>query len=204
MTSTAIRQTLPTRAASAGADSTSAQGLYSLRAATIWQAFRRQPLSFWLVCIYMLFEYVRPQAIYTALQGIPWAEILILATPIAFVLEGGRIRAKNPINLWMIVFSGAVLLSWLFAQYPQASADQMFIYVNWVMVYVLVANIANTEMKFFLFFGLFLLASFKMSQHGARSWIERGFSFAKWGRPARPAGSTTRVSSASRCASSSR
>jgi len=129
---------------------------------------------------------VRPQAIYTALQGIPWAEILILATPIAFVLEGGRIRAKNPINLWMIVFSGAVLLSWLFAQYPQASADQMFIYVNWVMVYVLVANIANTEMKFFLFFGLFLLASFKMSQHGARSWIERGFSFAKWGATGAP------------------
>ena len=160
--------------------------MYSLRFSAIWQAFRRQPLSLWLVCIYMLFEYVRPQAIYPALAVVPWAQLLILLAPVAYLLEGGGVKARNPINLWMGVFSVAVLLSWMFAEYPQVSQDAILIYINWVMVYLLVANVASTEKRFFLFFGLFLLASLKMSQHGARSWVERGFSFASWGATGAP------------------
>jgi len=160
--------------------------MYSLRAKAIWGSFRRQPLSVWLICLYMLFEYVRPQAIYPILAKVPWAQLLILLTPIAFLLEGAKFKAKNPINLWMVVFSLAVLLSWLTAQYPESSQAQMFVYVNWVFVYVLVGNIATPESRFFLFYGLFLLASFKMSQQGARTWAERGFSSAKWGATGAP------------------
>jgi O-antigen ligase len=195
MTSTAIRQTFPAGSPAAGTDPASATGLYSLRLVAILQAFRRQPLSFWLVCLYMLFEYVRPQAIYPVLAKVPWAQLLILATPTAFLLEGARFKARNPINLWMVAFSGAVVLSWAFALYPEVSQEQMFIYINWVFVFVLVGNIANTETRFFIFYGLFLLASFKMSQHGARSWAERGFRRPSGAPPARLDGSRTRVSS---------
>lgn len=160
--------------------------LYALRLSALWAAFRRQPFSFWLVCLYMLFEYVRPQAIYPFLQPIPWAQLLILAAPIAFFLEGGHLRARNPINLWMVLFSGAVVLSWVTAFNPQLSQEQIFIWVNWMLVYFLVANTATTEVRFFLFFLLFLLASFKMSQHGARVWAVRGFGFANWGATGAP------------------
>lgn len=139
-----------------------------------------------MVCGYMLIEYVRPQAIYPALNTIPWAQLLLLGTPIVYVLEGGGLRARNPINRWMVAFSGAVLLSWFMAQDPSISQAEMYIYINWVMAYILVANLAHTEGRFFVFFLLYLLASFKMSQHGLRTWAYRGFGFANWGATGAP------------------
>jgi O-antigen ligase len=187
MTSAVIRDPnlgVPVRVA--GLTPSPVDEIYALRLRALLAAFRRQPLSFWLVCLYMLFEYVRPQAIYPFLQPIPWAQLLILAAPIAFFLEGGHLRARNPINLWMVLFTGAVVLSWVTAFNPQLSQDQIFVWVNWVLVYFLVANTASTEVRFFLFFLLFLLASFKMSQHGARVWAFRGFGFANWGATGAP------------------
>ncbi len=183
MTSTALRQ--PASPGPAVLDG-SAVPLYSLSVARLWAACRRQPLSFWLVTIYMLFEYVRPQAIYRSLAVVPWAQLLLLAAPAAFLLEGARFKARNPINIWMVLFSGAVALSWLFAVDPSASQAQILVFVNWIMVYILVANTVTSEVRFFLFFGLFLLASLKMSQHGARTWALRGFSFANWGATGAP------------------
>ena len=185
MTSTAIRRPglgAPRTAVGAGL----MEGIYALRPRALWHFFSRQPLSFWLVCLYMLFEYVRPQAIYRWLQPVPWSQILILAAPLAFLLEGGRLKAKNPINVWMVLMSLAVGLSWAFALYPATSQEKMFVWVNWILVYVLIANIVSTEGRFFLFFLLFLLASFKMSQFGARTWAARGFGFANWGATGAP------------------
>jgi O-antigen ligase len=160
--------------------------MYSLKPMEIWRALTRQPLSFWLALLFMLFEYVRPQAIYRSIAVIPWSQLFILATPVAFLIEGGRLKAKNPINTWLAIFSIAVVLSWFLAVSPQASQEKMYIYVTWVMVYILIANIVNTEARFFLFFGFFLLASLKMSQHGARTWVLRGFSFSNWGATGAP------------------
>lgn len=161
-------------------------GMYALRVSAIWNFFRKQSLSFWMVCGYMVIEYVRPQAIYPALTAVPWAQLLILGTPLVYVLEGGGLRARNPINLWMVVFSGAVLLSWFFAVDPALAQADMYIYVNWVLAYILVANLVHTEGRFFVFYLLFLLASFKMSQHGLRTWAVRGFGFANWGATGAP------------------
>lgn len=174
------------RRPTAGSGGGAAEGVYSLRFGLLWRAIRRQPLSFWLVTVYMLFEYVRPQAIYPALASFPWAQLSILAAPIAYLLEGGRMRARNPINLWLGLFVGAVLLSWAFAQYPAVSEAKMSVMANWVLAYLLVANLAATEARFFLFYLLFLLASFKMSQHGFRTWAARGFGFASWGATGAP------------------
>lgn len=183
MTSTALRQ--PGSPVSAALDG-SAVPLYSLSVARVWAACRRQPVSFWLVTVYMVFEYVRPQAIYRSLAVVPWAQLLLLAAPAAFLLEGARFKARNPINIWMVVFSGAVALSWMFAVNPSASQAQILVFVNWIMVYILVANTVTSEVRFFIFFGFFLLASLKMSQHGARTWAVRGFSFANWGATGAP------------------
>jgi O-antigen ligase len=159
---------------------------FALSPRAILTAFTRQPLSFWLVCLYMLFEYVRPQAIYTWLQGMPWSQILILAAPIAYLLEGGGIKARNPINLWMALFTIAIGLSWATAQYPALSQEKFSIWINWMLVYFLVANVCSTQQRFFLFFLLFLLFSLKMSQFGARTWAARGFGFEKWGATGAP------------------
>src|ERR1700693_3038060 len=56
--------------------------LYSLRPSAIWKVLKRQPPSFWLFCIYLFFEYIRPQQIYEAILGPPYARIAII---LAFV-----------------------------------------------------------------------------------------------------------------------
>ena len=188
MTSTAVRGSSSATAVPRGAaaPATGMEPLYQLRVKALWQTFTRQSLSFWMVCLYMIFEYVRPQAIYSFLQPIPWSQILILGAPIVYLLEGGGLKAKNPINLWMALFTIAIGLSWATAQYPAFAQEKIFIWVNWVLVYLLIANVCTTQQRFYLFFLLFLLASFKMSQFGARTFALRGFGFAKWGATGSP------------------
>lgn len=185
MTSTAIGRPTTVRSA-LGQSPDVVAGMYALRPGALWGFFARQRFSFWMVCGYLVIEYVRPQAIYPWLTSIPWAQILILGTPIVYLLEGGGLRAKNPINLWMALFSGAVILSWILAQDPSISQAQMYIFVNWILAYLLIANLVHTEGRFFVFFLLYLLASFKMSQHGMRTWALRSFGFANWGATGAP------------------
>lgn len=188
MTSTAVRGSRSATAVPRGpaAPATGMEPLYALHIKSLWSAFTRQSLSFWMVCLYLIFEYVRPQAIYSFLQPIPWSQILILGAPIAYLLEGGGIKAKNPINVWMVLFTIAIGLSWATAQYPEFTQEKIFIWVNWMLVYVLIANVCSTQQRFYLFFVLFLLASLKMSQFGVRTFALRGFGFEKWGATGAP------------------
>src|SRR5690606_13709960 len=55
------------------------------------------------------------------------------------------------------------------------------LYFSWVLIYLLITNIITTEKRFFIFSLAFLLYSFKMSQHGFRSWMMSGFAFSDWG-----------------------
>ncbi len=48
-----------------------ASALYSLNPKLLWKFFKRQQISFWLVCRYTFFEYVRPQQTYESLLVAP-------------------------------------------------------------------------------------------------------------------------------------
>lgn len=180
----------PDRAARQGGRVSPASGgmalLYSLSPGALWRVFQAQRLSFWLLCLAMLFEYVRPQAIYTWMEGIPWSQILLILAPILFVLEGGAIRVRNAMTPWLLAFGAAVLLSSVLAIHPDVSWADLYVFGTWILFYLLIASLANTEPKFLLFYLLYMLASFKMSQHGFRTWLERGFGFADWGATGAP------------------
>ena len=45
--------------------------LYALKAKALWQALRKEHISFWLLCLYFFFEYVRPQSLYPVLDVLP-------------------------------------------------------------------------------------------------------------------------------------
>jgi len=160
--------------------------LYALRLGALWRAFSRQRLSFWLVCLAMLFEYVRPQAIYAWMEPVPWSQILLTLAPIVFILEGGVLRFRNAMTPWLVAFALAVLLSSVLAIHPNESWAQLYVFGTWILFYLLIASVANTEPRFLLFLLLYLLASFKMSQHGFRTWLLRGFGFADWGATGAP------------------
>ena len=176
----------PAGVAGEGISGGEASALYRLKLRLIWNFLKRQQVSFWLVCSYTFFEYVRPQQIYEWLQIVPWSKLLLFLTPLAFMVEGNGFRAKNPLNVLMVLFSAVLLASSIFALSPSDSFDNLQLYLNWVLVYIFVANVASTEARFLVFTGLFLLWSTKMSQHGVRTWISNGFQFSDWGATGAP------------------
>jgi O-antigen ligase len=153
----------------------------SLRFSAIWSGFWAEPWSFKWTCLYVFFEYVRPQQVYEWLQGPPYALVCIGAAVLAFALEGLRFRSKSVMNWLMLAFTMVVLLSSVFASYPEISFSKLNNYVNWIIAFVLIANSASNERRWFLFILLFMLWNTKMSQHGFRSFL--GGSWGNGGAP---------------------
>jgi O-antigen ligase len=72
------------------------------------------------------------------------------------------------------------------AFYPNLSYERLSDYYSWVIIYLLIANVVDTEERFLVFMLCFLLYSFKMSQFGTRSWAQDGFVFREWGTTGAP------------------
>jgi O-antigen ligase len=158
-----------------------AEDLYSLRLKDLWAAFKREHFSFWMICGYLFVEYVRPQSIVRALDVLPWARLLLLASLFGLLADRQRKWVSDWANLWMTLFLGSILLASINAVYPAVSAEHWFDFFGWYVIYFLIINIVTTERRFLIFVCIFLLASFKLSFFGARTWAMRGFSFTTWG-----------------------
>jgi len=161
--------------------------IYTLRPAAIWGVLKKQPPSFWLVLIYLFFEYVRPQVIYEAMLGPPYALIAIVLALVSFLFERRKLRFQTP-ELLLTIFSLVVLASSVTAFDPSISFSykNLSLYFGWVLIYLLIANSVDTEERFLLFVLCFLLYSFKMSQFGTRSWATVGFGWDDYGATGAP------------------
>jgi putative inorganic carbon (hco3(-)) transporter len=154
--------------------------LFALRFRALWEFIKRQPTSFKLVCLYLFMEYVRPQQLYSVIAFVPYSKIIIVLAVLSFFLEGRAFRIGLPESM-LAVFSISVLMSSLLAVFPDASYDQLSLYISWVVIYLLIANTLDTEERFLVFLLSFILYSFKMAEFGTRSWAEAGFHFRDWG-----------------------
>jgi len=159
----------------------SLEALYAIQVRTIWRYLKSESIVFWLICAYIFFEYVRPQSIYPALDFIPYAQTLLIATLVVSIFQGILFRVKNVENGLILAFVSIVILSSIFAYSPAASLETLLEMIIWVFVYFMFINIINTERRFFIVLLSFLLYSFKMSQFGFRSWVSIGFAFRDWG-----------------------
>ncbi|WP_416398265.1 O-antigen ligase family protein [Allohahella sp. A8] len=162
----------------------SVESLANLSPKTIWQSVRREHLAFWAICGWLFFEYVKPQAIYGWLDFMPWSMTCILAAFVLSFAKGDKAPNYNgltAIHAGLVAFFLVVLLSSIFAYNSAYSFSKATVMGQWFIVYYLVLKIVNTERRFFIFFLLYLLCNFKMSQHGFVSWVSRGFSFADFG-----------------------
>ncbi len=160
-------------------------GLASLRPSVIWRWLKTQPFSVWFVLIYLFFEYVRPQAIYEGIAGPPYARIAIILASFSFLFERRKLRF-GLLDVLLAVFSFILVASCMTAYQPDASYEEITVYLSWMLIYLLIANAIDTEDKFLIFMFTFLLYSFKMSQHATRSWAEDGFAFRDWGTTGAP------------------
>lgn len=159
--------------------------LYALSPKAIWDVLKRQKPSFWFVCIYLLFEYVRPQQIYAPMLGPPYARIAIILAVAFFIIEQRKPRFGAP-EILLATFTAIVLLSSVNAFDPSESFDKISDYLAWVLIYFLIANTVDTEERFLVFMLSFLLYNFKMSNFGTRSWASEGFAFRTWGTTGAP------------------
>ena len=161
--------------------STNIEDYYSINIKSMWEGLKQEGAAFWWLCIYVFFEYVRPQKIYPVIDVIPWAQITLLLAVVMAYQDKSIQLPKNPMNTLFVLFYGIVFLSIIFAFNPAISLEAINTVINWLIIYYLVISIVNSEKRFLIFILLFLLVSFKMSQHGFRSFAMRGFSFAGWG-----------------------
>jgi putative inorganic carbon (hco3(-)) transporter len=149
---------------------------YDLTPKKLWAYVTTQPPSFWFLVFYLFFEYVRPQAVYSIIDGWPFAFWCLLACVVSLVVEGGAGRRTWTLaDTALTVFTGVVLLSSLNAVNPAVAFANIRDYLNWVVIYFLITSIVNTERRFLVFVLAFLLYSTKMSQFGFRAWISSGF-----------------------------
>jgi len=153
---------------------------------SIWRGLKQENAAFWWLCIYIFFEYVRPQSIYTQIDVAPWSLITLALALITAFLDPSVKWVKNPENVLFLIFLSILLLSCLLAFQTSSSWAKIDIVINWMILYFLIITIVNTEKRFYIFTLLFLLVSFKMSQHGFRTFSSRGFSFADWGATGAP------------------
>ncbi len=156
--------------------------LYSLNIKCIIQVIREEGWAFKLICLYLFFEYVRPQTIYPIIDVLPWVFIILSLTAVVLLLSGDLKAQPNILNKLIVCYALVVIFSIaVTSQYPAISLSRWRVFFNWFFIYFLIVLIVNNEKRFFIFFLSFLLYSFKMSQHGFFSWVKRGFAFAGWG-----------------------
>ncbi|MDP9203236.1 MAG: O-antigen ligase family protein [Gemmatimonadota bacterium] len=110
---------------------------------------------------------------------------MILLALASFLLERRFFRFGMP-EILLAIFTVIVLASSATAFDPSFSFDKLAVFVSWVLIYLLIANIVITEERFLVFMLSFLVYSFKMSNFGTRSWAQDGFVFRSWGTTGAP------------------
>jgi putative inorganic carbon (HCO3(-)) transporter len=168
--------------ASLPASTSSLEGrVFDLDLRAITRVFLRQSIGFWFIWLYVLFEYVRPQTIYSFIDFFPWAQAFIVGAVVLAVVEN-RLQLQGAF-LWITfaVFSLVVVLSSFSALAPAASWAKFSDWVNWMLLILVVGGAIRTRSELFLLVFGFCLWNLKMSQHGFRSWASAGFQFRNWG-----------------------
>lgn len=162
--------------------------LYTIEARKIWKYLKGEDLPFWLINLYLFFEYVRPQTLYPVIDFLPYAQIILIATFISVLTSKQSFHVANIENKLLWLYFGAILFSSMFALSPGHSFSRImdFDFITWILIYYLIINIVTTEKRFLVFILAFLIYNFKMSQHSFIGWAKQGFSFSSWGSGSGP------------------
>ncbi len=155
--------------------------LQDLRLKTLWGAFKSEGLAFWLVCTYLMFEYVRPQSVYKGFEVFPWTTATMMAAALAVLAAPRTVRVASPANGLLLLFSGVIVLSSITAYRPEWSYSQYDGYFLWIVAYWLIVCVVTNERRMLMMLLAFVLFNVKMTQFSTRAWVSVGFGFRSWG-----------------------
>ncbi len=146
----------------------------------VWRVLSSRA-SFFTLCIYVVFEYMRPQHLFPVINVIPWGQSLLICCLALFLLEGNLPRVRKYPDWLFLAFSCIVLSSWALVGYSDKARAPLELWVSWMVVYLLISNIVVRRDLFTVLIIVFLLVNLKMAQHAARTFALRGGEFADWG-----------------------
>lgn len=155
--------------------------LYTLNPRALWAQFRREHFAFWMMCFYLMLQYFDPLRIYHGLDILPLDKIAIGLTVLTLPMDPHRRWVRDSTNVWMTLFWIVLVIASALAIYPAISWSHWFDFLGWYVIYFLIINTVTTPERYFIFLVIFLLANFKLSFFGARTWVSRGFGFVGWG-----------------------
>lgn len=156
-------------------------GLLRMGGRDLFEAAKREPAAFWLVCAYVVVEYLRPQVMYPVFNVLPWGQLCLLAMTAGALLGGSKPTRFMALDGLMLAFSLLVLVSGLTAWDPQVSWEARNTYLSWVLLYVSVRLTITTPRRALLYWIVFALVNFQMSRHGSSVFIARGLAFDRYG-----------------------
>ncbi len=159
----------------------SVEDFYAFKIGPMWQYFKSQHFSFWMICCYLFFEFVRPQALIPAIDFLPWAQLFLVGSLAGAIMDPSVKWVSSPANKWIILFLITICISILTAHYPEVSKKHFMDFFGWFVIYFLIINIVNTKERFYIFIIIFLFAAGKIALGTSKSWVFRGFSFTSWG-----------------------
>ena len=162
------------------------EALLGLHFGRLWRALKAEPAVFWALCFYVGVEYLRPQNIYPQLDVLPWGQVTLAACLITWVLDGARTRSFYLMDILIVAFTGWWAYASVMAWDPAIAQEAWTGFASWLILYFIVTHVVVTRRRLLLFWLAFMLVHLKMSQHGARTLIGRGFGFASWGATGSP------------------
>ena len=154
---------------------------YAFKFKNMWVYFKSQHFSFWMICGYLFFEFVKPQALFPALAIVPWAQLLLIGALFGVFTDSSIKKGGSAAHVMLVFFSVTIAISIFSANYPEVSKMYYMDFYSWVIIYFLITKIINTKERFYIFLLIFVLAAGKIALGTSKSWIARGFSFTTWG-----------------------
>jgi len=140
---------------------------------------KAQNIGFYAAAAYLVFSYLRPQVTFTFIDFLPWTQLSILVG-LGWAFSQGKLRFQSS-HFLVLLFAGVVVMSAVNSQYPEISERKLDVIFIWFLEVLFFTNCVSNLRQFRLLMILYFLILFKMSFFGARTWVERGFGFTKWG-----------------------
>ncbi|MEJ2043913.1 MAG: hypothetical protein P8X89_11625 [Reinekea sp.] len=124
-------------------DDFKAEDFYSFKVKVMWRYFWSEHPAFWCICGYLFIEYFKPQAIYPAIDVLPWAQVfLILSMVFAFFDKKSKFYF-NSSAAWLVAFAVQIHISIFFA-YSRWWSDHYYIsFIQWFVIFFNNINYIN-------------------------------------------------------------
>lgn len=157
------------------------ESFYAFKVSAMWRYFKKQHFSFWMICGYLFFEFVKPQALIPQIDVLPWAQLLLIGAMLGAFVDPTVKWVSSIVNIYIVFFLITILVSIATATYPDFSKKYFMLFFSWFVIYFLIINIINTPERFYVFLLIYLLAAGKIAVGTSKSWAMRGFSYQGWG-----------------------